>query len=174
MKETVNVNIAGQAFVIDDDAYRTLSSYLRRIKSRISPDDTDTMNDVEARIADILRERLSSSMMVVTIDMVHDAMRTLGRPEDFGEEIFADEQPANEYRSEPRRLYRSRTDRSLAGICGGIAEYFEGDASLIRLLTLLLIIFGGLSIWTYIILWIVIPEEPVRQFKAKNNKTEQQ
>lgn len=173
MKETVNVNIAGQAFVIDDDAYLTLSSYLRRIKSRISPNDTDTMSDIESRIADILREKLSSSMMVVTIDMVRDAMRTLGRPEDFGEEVFSAEQQAGNYRSEPRRLYRSRTNRSLAGICGGIAEYFEGDASLIRLLTLLLILFGGLSIWIYIILWVIIPEEPASRFDMKNNKTAQ-
>ncbi|MDY5240422.1 MAG: PspC domain-containing protein, partial [Alistipes senegalensis] len=70
----------------------------------------------------------------------------------------------------PRRLYRSRTERSIAGICGGLAAYFDADPTLIRLVTLLLILFGGLSIWAYIILWIVIPEEPARKFNINRNR----
>ena len=67
-----------------------------------------------------------------------------------------------------RKLYRSRTERSIAGICGGLAAYFDSDPTLIRLLMLLLILFGGLSIWAYIILWIVIPEEPARKFNINS------
>ena len=58
-----------------------------------------------------------------------------------------------------KRLYRS-ADRSIAGVCGGLADYFGLDRSLVRIATLLLIIFGGLSLWIYIILWIIIPEAP--------------
>ncbi len=61
------------------------------------------------------------------------------------------------------RLYRSRSDRSIAGICGGIAEFFDLDPTLVRLLTLLLILFGGLSIWVYAILWIIVPDQPDRR-----------
>ena len=50
--------------------------------------------------------------------------------------------------------------RSIAGICGGIAEFFDTDPTPIRLATLLLILFGGLSLWVYILLWIVIPNAP--------------
>jgi len=53
-------------------------------------------------------------------------------------------------------------------VCGGLAAYFDSDPTLIRLLMLLLILFGGLSIWAYIILWIVIPEEPARKFSIHN------
>ena len=56
--------------------------------------------------------------------------------------------------------YRSRSDRAIAGICGGLADYLRVDPLVIRLLTLFLILFGGLSIWIYIILWLVVPEEP--------------
>lgn len=55
------------------------------------------------------------------------------------------------------RLYRS-TDRIIAGVCGGIAEYFGLDTSTIRIVTLILILFGGISLWVYILLWIIIPQ----------------
>ncbi|MDE5694641.1 MAG: PspC domain-containing protein [Alistipes sp.] len=56
-------------------------------------------------------------------------------------------------------LRRSTTDRSIAGICSGVARFFGTDPTLVRLVTLLLFLFGGLSLWVYLILWIVIPEE---------------
>ena len=59
-----------------------------------------------------------------------------------------------------KRLYRSRTDRMLGGVCGGIAKYFNVDPTLIRLLAAALILAGGAIIIAYIIAWIVIPEEP--------------
>jgi phage shock protein C len=59
------------------------------------------------------------------------------------------------------RLYRSRDDRMLAGVAGGLAEYWNADPSLIRVIWALLIIFtGGLALVVYIVMAIVIPEEP--------------
>lgn len=63
--------------------------------------------------------------------------------------------------SNNKRLYRSR-DGVIAGVCGGLAEFFGLDVSLIRIATLLLILFGGLSIWVYIILWLIVPKAPQR------------
>ena len=60
-----------------------------------------------------------------------------------------------------RRLMRTYP-RVLAGVCAGVAEYFGLSTSLVRLVTALLLIFGGLSLWAYIILWIVIPSAPRR------------
>lgn len=60
---------------------------------------------------------------------------------------------------EQKRLYRSRTDRKLGGVCGGIAAYFNADPTIVRLITVLCIL-TGLPILVYIIMWIVIPEEP--------------
>lgn len=59
-----------------------------------------------------------------------------------------------------KRIYRSREDRLIAGVCGGIAEYFEVDPTLVRLVTLILVFAFGLSIWVYPILWLIIPERP--------------
>ena len=59
-----------------------------------------------------------------------------------------------------RHLYRSCENRIIAGICGGLAEFFGLDASKLRIALLLLILLGGLSIWVYIILWLVVPQNP--------------
>ena len=61
---------------------------------------------------------------------------------------------------ENRHLFRSRNEYIIAGVCGGLAEFFGLDVSRIRLALVLLVLFGGLSIWVYIILWIVVPQAP--------------
>lgn len=60
-----------------------------------------------------------------------------------------------------KRLYRSRTDRMLAGVCGGIAKYFDIDPTLVRLFWLIATFAGGSGILAYIIAAIVIPLEPI-------------
>ena len=64
-----------------------------------------------------------------------------------------------------RRLYRSQ-DRIIAGVCAGLAEFFGLDVSLVRIATLVLIFFGGLSLWAYIILWLIVPKAP-QQLKSE-------
>lgn len=56
-----------------------------------------------------------------------------------------------------KRLFRSQNG-IIAGVCAGLADFFGLDTALIRIVTLILILFGGLSLWVYIILWIVIPK----------------
>jgi phage shock protein C len=57
------------------------------------------------------------------------------------------------------RLYRSETDRILGGVCGGIAEKYELDPSLVRLLAALLVLGAGSGLLIYILAWIIIPTE---------------
>ena len=59
-----------------------------------------------------------------------------------------------------KRLYRSRSDRKIAGVCGGIAEHFGWDPTLVRLGWLLLTLMGGSGVLIYLILWLVMPESP--------------
>ncbi len=59
-----------------------------------------------------------------------------------------------------KRLYRSRSDRQLAGVCGGLADYFGIDPTIVRILFVLLALAGGPGLIFYIILALVIPEAP--------------
>ena len=103
--------------------------------------------------------------MVVTLRMVEQAIARMGNPEDFGPARKRYDRPSdngtnvNNGDASLHAIRRSRTNRSIAGICGGLGKYFGIDPTLLRIITLILILFGGLSIWVYIILWIVIPEE---------------
>ena len=58
-----------------------------------------------------------------------------------------------------RRLLRLRTDRMIGGVCGGLAQFFGIDSSALRIISALLIMFGGMSIWVYLIMWLIVPEE---------------
>ena len=61
---------------------------------------------------------------------------------------------------ENKRLYRSREDRILGGVCGGLAEYLDADPSLIRLLWVFAALVWGADILLYLAAWTIVPEEP--------------
>ena len=62
----------------------------------------------------------------------------------------------------PKRLMRSSTDKKLGGVCAGLAEYFDMDITLVRVLWLLVVLCGGTGILLYVILWIVLPVAPLQ------------
>jgi phage shock protein PspC (stress-responsive transcriptional regulator) len=62
--------------------------------------------------------------------------------------------------AQTRRLYRSRTNRKLAGVCGGLAQYSNTDVTLLRVLFVVLALLGGPGLVIYLLMWILVPEEP--------------
>lgn len=58
-----------------------------------------------------------------------------------------------------KRLYRSRTDRKIWGVCGGLAKYFDIDPTVVRVIAIVSLFFGTLGIWIYIIMALVVPLE---------------
>jgi phage shock protein C len=63
--------------------------------------------------------------------------------------------------ADTRKLYRSRNKRQLAGVCGGLSEYFNIDVTLIRVLFVVFAVLGGPGLLLYLVLWIVVPEQPL-------------
>jgi phage shock protein C len=59
-----------------------------------------------------------------------------------------------------KRLYRSRNDRMLAGVCGGIADYFGVDSNLVRILTVVSLLLPGPQVLAYLIAWVIVPQQP--------------
>jgi len=72
-----------------------------------------------------------------------------------------------------KKLYRSGKDSMIAGVCGGIAEYFDIDSTLVRLLTVIFILLGGAGVLAYIIAWIIIPKNPGQVSDDKLDKREE-
>ena len=167
MKETINVNIAQQAFTMDMDAYSELTKYLEDIGRRLPETDTETMGDIESRIAEIFRERVPSPMMVITYGVVQSTMKQLGDAETFGEAsrpLRSEKQSVNPL-GLPRKFWRMRSPRSIAGVCSGVAIYFDIDITLVRILFILGFFMGFSTLFLYILLWIVTPQEPAEGIK---------
>lgn len=61
--------------------------------------------------------------------------------------------------NEPKKLYRLDKGAMLAGVCGGVAEYFNIDPSIVRIIAAVLFFAGGLSIWVYILAAIILPKK---------------
>ena len=72
-----------------------------------------------------------------------------------------------------KKLYRSKKDKMIAGVCGGIAEYFDVDSTLVRLLTVIFVLLGGAGVVVYIIAWIIIPQKPEQVSDDKFDKREE-
>jgi phage shock protein PspC (stress-responsive transcriptional regulator) len=166
MNKTVTINISGIIFHIEEDAFERLSKYLGTIKGYFSRTDggNEIMADIEARIAEMLQGKTSAVKQVVLMADVDYVMETMGKPEEFAgdQEQKTEEEQTHEYHDsgEPvkKRMFRDPDHKAIGGVCSGIAAYFDVDVVWIRLAMFLLIFFGGVSLWVYIILWIVIPE----------------
>ena len=166
MNKTVTINISGIIFHIEEDAYESLSKYLITIKGYFSKTDggNEIMSDIESRIAELLQQKISASKQVVLMMDVDHVKSIMGKPEEFGGEQTKDETSSNEEQPNTgaekvkRRLFRNPDEKAIGGVCSGLAEYFDVDTVWIRLAMFLLIFFGGISLWVYIILWLIIPE----------------
>ncbi|MES2678987.1 MAG: PspC domain-containing protein [Bacteroidota bacterium] len=164
MNKTVTINISGIIFHIEEDAYDSLSKYLATIKGYFSNTDggNEILADIEARIAELLQEKINTSKQVILMMDVEYVKGVMGKPEDFGAETSHDENKSekeNTFREEKakRRLFRDPEERLIGGVCSGLANYFNIDTVWVRLAMFLLIFFGGISLWVYVVLWIIIP-----------------
>ena len=157
MNTTLKVKIGQTVFTIEGDAHRILGDYLDDIAARCEESARkEVLDDVEMRIADLFSGWLGNPANVVDTYMVRRAQETIGRPEDFGELKEPTHKPEEK---EVKRLLRSRNDKVIGGVCGGVAKFTNIDPTLLRIATLLLVLFGGLSLWIYIILWVFLPME---------------
>jgi len=69
-----------------------------------------------------------------------------------------------------KKLYRSRTDSMIAGVCGGLAEYFNVDSTLVRLAAVALTLVGGSGVLVYLILWFAVPQRPLEMSVVGGDK----
>ncbi|NRD22754.1 PspC domain-containing protein [Winogradskyella litoriviva] len=164
MNKTVNINLAGIFFHIDEDAYLKLSRYLEAIKRSFtdSQGQSEIIADIEARIAELFSERIQNEKQVVGIRLVDEVIAIMGQPEDYlvDDEIFEDE-PKHNYRQKStssRRLFRDTDNSYIGGVAAGVGHYFGIDALWIRLIWVILFFSAGTGVLLYIILWALIPE----------------
>jgi len=164
MKKTVTINIRGNVFHIEEEAYQTLNEYLENLAKHFANQKAgqEILQDIESRIAEILQGKLQEGNEAVTEEMVDEVMRRMGNPADFMDEGEAKTENAGlgtESTRTRKRLYRDGESRVLGGVCSGMSAYFNIDPVLLRILFVVLIFLGvGVSVFVYLILWVVVPK----------------
>ena len=185
MKRTLNINLSGYPFTIDEDAYNLLKDYLDTIRYAFdTEDDTgEIAADIESRIAEILIEKESGTTKIVSLEEVADVIQRIGKPSDFidieddsnskghtfQQNVRIEEEtitpppynPNRNYKNPPinKKLFRDPQNSMLGGVCAGLAHYLNIDVTIVRLITVLLFFLSASTVAiAYIILWIVVPE----------------
>jgi phage shock protein PspC (stress-responsive transcriptional regulator) len=158
MKITVSINLGGYSFNIDEDAYAELKRYLKNLELHFAGEDSSSeiLSDIETRIAELFRAKLTSYKQVITIEDVHQVIKVLGTPEDISD----NEGPtARDKFSSPgyHRMYRDTDHRAIGGVCAGMAAYWDIEIWIVRL-TFFILAIMGVGIFIYLILYIVLPE----------------
>ena len=164
MNKTVNINLAGTFFHIDEDAYLKLQRYLEAIKHSFTDSQgrSEIIADIEARIAELFSERLKNERQVIGNKEVEEVISIMGQPEDYlvDDEIFEDEPNSNYQRKSEttKKLFRDTENSYIGGVSSGLAHYFGVEVIWIRLIWVLLIFGFGTGFLLYILLWILVPE----------------
>lgn len=164
MKKALKINLGGQIFHIDEDAYDSLKKYLDTISSHFSniEEGKEVVSDIEFRIAEIFSEKAFNESKIITIEEVNKTIDIMGRPE----EIIDEEEngkstsySSNTSSSRNRRLYRDPDNAVFGGVAAGLGAYFNIDVVALRILLVVLILAGaGFPFVLYLILWIAVPK----------------
>ncbi|MCF6350874.1 MAG: PspC domain-containing protein [Flavobacteriaceae bacterium] len=162
MNKTININLGGIFFHIDETAYQKLKKYLDAIRRSLSDDSKgkdEILTDIEFRIGEILAGTVKDVRQVVNEQDIDSIIIIMGKPEDYiGDEEFFEERPHSYDKKNSKKLYRDTNDKFLGGVSSGLAHYFGFDVVWIRLAWLILFFGGGIGGLVYIVLWILLPE----------------
>ena len=163
MNKTVNINLGGMFFHIDEDAYLKLTRYFDAIKRSLnsSSGQDEIIKDIEMRVSELLTEKQKSEKHVVGLKDVDEVIAVMGQPEDY---IIEDEEKSNQSFNnygtrKHKKLYRDKEKGMIGGVATGLGHYFGIEAVWIKILFLVFVFAGfGTGILAYFVLWIVTPE----------------
>src|SRR6187431_289650 len=165
MNKTVNINLGGMFFHIDEDAYQKLTRYFDAIKRSLSKSSgqEEIIKDIEMRFSELLTEKQKTEKHVVTIREVDEVIAVMGQPEDYIIEEDGSNTTSNNYdytapTNGIKKLYRDKDNGMVGGVLAGLGHYFGIDKVWLRIFFLILFFAWGTGILAYIILWIVMPE----------------
>jgi phage shock protein PspC (stress-responsive transcriptional regulator) len=156
MDKTININIAGILFQIDEEAYKILRDYLQAINNRFRhvPGGVETVEDIESRIAEIFGSQKGTAG-TISVNNVQAMISIIGNPEDF--DINDVDPHTYGHTSQRKRMYRNPDDTVISGVCGGIGAYLNTDPVLFRILFVIFTVTFGVGFFLYLALWIALP-----------------
>ena len=176
MKKVININFQGRILPIEEMAYENLKQYIESLRTYFDQEEgkDEIINDIECRVAELCDDRLKKGAVCITDEDIDLIIASIGRPADFeAQDGFEANTNANtndrqsytnfDQKAGPtqhKRLYRDEQNKVLGGVCSGIANYFNVDPLVVRILWILL---AGVNLLAYLILWIAVPSSSVKE-----------
>jgi phage shock protein PspC (stress-responsive transcriptional regulator) len=174
MKKTVNINLQGMIFNIDEDAYILLSTYLEKLSKHFgnNSEGDEIVKDIEARIAELFSEKLSEHRQVISIEDVKEIISILGDADDIieGDINYESDNPQDkqEYSEKRKKLFRDSDKRIAGGVCAGLSAYTGINLFAMRgIFVILFFMSAGIIMLLYLLLWIIIPKARTRAEKLE-------
>ena len=170
MKKVLNISLGNRSFVIEEDAYTRLKTYLEHFRTRLAQQsgvpftqNAEVMEALESRIAELLLQEVGTDGRVVGIALVDRITGQLGMPDGAPENPSAGAAGTSYAAADPepevrKKIYRDYDNKRIAGVCAGLATYLDIDVVLTRVLMLVALIAGTAGFWIYLICWIAIPK----------------
>jgi Putative stress-responsive transcriptional regulator len=175
MQRIIQITIAGRLIPIEEDGYMLLKDYISSLERHFDGEDgkREIIHDIEDRIAELFSIRLNAGAHAVDKTDVLKVIETLGPASALNDGRDAVGNPAshfpapyvrkdhhyNHYQYEPssRRLFRNPNDKMIGGVCSGVANYFEIDPIIVRLIFVSLLFTAGIGLIPYLLAWAIIP-----------------
>ena len=171
MKQVININFHGQVVPIEVTAFDLLKNYTESLSRYFANEEgkEEIINDIESRIGELFQERLKKGSTCITDDDVNAIIKSMGSPEELEavDEIGSSNSsngkqskgsdPFQFQSGNSNRLFRNENDKIIGGVCGGLANYFNIDPILVRIIFIVLLLAGGAGFLAYLILWIALP-----------------
>jgi phage shock protein PspC (stress-responsive transcriptional regulator) len=182
MKQVININFQGRVVPIEVSAFDTLKEYTDSLRTYFSNEEgrDEIINDIESRIAELFQERLKTGATCITDGDMEAIINSMGRPADFAEaEGTATGDSGNSYQQPPqpepaptghKRLYRDENNKVLGGVCAGLANYFNIDPVVVRIIFVVLLFAGGIGFLPYIIFWVAVPSTATKVIGGSRKK----
>jgi phage shock protein PspC (stress-responsive transcriptional regulator) len=182
MKQVININFQGRVVPIEVTAFEMLKNYTESLNRHFANEEgkEEIINDIESRIGELFQEKITKGATCITDDDVNAIIKNMGRPEEF--ETMDDTQPQSSAKQEQstnnfntisstghKRLFRDENDKVLGGVCSGLANYFNIDVVIARIIFVVLL-FSGVGFLTYIIMWIAVPSSATTQIGSTRKK----
>jgi len=190
MKQVININFQGSVVPIETSAFELLKNYTESLNRHFVNEEgkEEIINDIESRIGELFQERLKKGATCITDDDVNAIIKSMGRPEDFeamdegqstntksasaSESNNQQQSSSNTYTTSTghKRLYRDENNKVLGGVCAGLANYFNVDIVVVRIIFAVLFFAFGFGLLPYIIMWVAVPSSSINQIGGSKKK----
>jgi phage shock protein PspC (stress-responsive transcriptional regulator) len=188
MKQVININFQGRIVPIEVTAYEILKSYIESLSRHFDAEEgkDEIINDIENRIGELFQERIKAGATCIIDDDVNAIIKSIGRPEDFDDSEPSSatntqntqqnstnanqNQSTHTTASGKKRLFRDENHKLVGGVCSGVANYFDVDIAVVRIIFAILLVIGGIGFVPYIILWIAVPSSATTEIGSRRKK----